>query len=67
MPVLVVSTNQGATHEVEVRDFHDAECEMNRFGREYLVNHPNDRIIDASVVSHGNIIARYYNGRLEVF
>ena len=67
MPVLVISTRQGATHEVEVRDFHDAEREMNRFNREYLANHPNDRIIDASVVAHGNVIARYHNGRLEDF
>lgn len=67
MPILVISTWQGATHEAEVRDFHDANREIDRFNRQYLANHPNDRIVDASVVAHGNIIARYNNGRLEDF
>ena len=67
MPVLVITTRQGATHEAEVRDFHDANREMNRFCREYLINHPNDKIIDASVVAGGSLLARYRNGRLEDF
>lgn len=67
MPVLIISTRQGATHEVEVRNFHDANREIDRFNRQYLANHPNDAIVDMSVVSHGNIIARYFNGRLEDF
>ena len=67
MPVLVISTRQGATHEVEVRDFYDANREIDRFNRQYLANHPNDTIVDMSVVSNGNIIARYFNGRLEDF
>lgn len=67
MPVLIISTRQGATHEAEVRDIHDAEREIARFERTYLVNHPNDRIIDASVETHLGIIARWRNGRLEDF
>lgn len=67
MAVLVISTYHGATHEAEVRDFHDAEREIDRFNRQYLANHPNDRIVDASVVVCGNIIARYNNGKLEDF
>ncbi len=67
MPVLVISTRQGMTYEAEVRDFHDANREIDHFGREYLSNHPNDKIVDASVVAGGSIIARYFNGRLEDF
>ena len=67
MPFLVISTQQGITHEVEVRDFHDANCKIDRFSRQYLTNHLNDMITDMNVVSNGNIIARYFNGRLEDF
>ena len=67
MPVLVISTRQGMTYEVEVRDFHDANREINHFSREYLLKHPSDKIVDATVVAGGNIIARYCNGRLEDF
>lgn len=67
MAILVISTWQGATHEVEVRDIHDAEREMARFSREYMANHPNDRIVDASVVSRGGIVSRWRDGRLEDF
>ena len=67
MPVLVISTRQGMRYEAEVRDSHDAEREIGRFQRAYLVNHPNDRIMDASVLARGSILARFHNGRLENF
>ncbi len=67
MPVLVISTRQGMTHEAEVRDYRDANHEINRFRREYLLNHPGDLIVDISVVAGGNVIARYRNGEIEEF
>ena len=67
MAILVISTRQGATHEAEVRDTREADHEVERFRRAYLANHPHDAIADISVVSHGNIIARYKNGGVEEF
>jgi hypothetical protein len=67
MVVLVITTNQGKRYEAEVRDHRDANLELVRFSRQYLANHPSDRIVDASVISRGSIIARYHNGRLEDF
>ena len=67
MAVLVISTSMGTTHEAEVRDVHDAEQEIRRFERVYLASHPNDKIIDASVVGRGGVIARWRGGRLEDF
>lgn len=67
MAVLVICTNRGVRCEAEVRDARDAEREINYFQRKYLVNHPDDRIINASVILNGNVVARYHNGRLENF
>ena len=67
MPVLVITTRQGMRYEAEVRDFHDANHEINHFEREYLLNHPSDRITDASIIDHGNIISRFRNGAIEDF
>ena len=67
MAILVITTRQGTTHEAEVRDTNEANLEIGRFERAYLANHQNDSISDISVVSRGNIIARYRNGGVEDF
>ena len=67
MAVLVISTHRGKRYEAEVRDYRDAEREISRFQRLYIANHPNDKIVDASIISRGGVIARCRNGRLEAF
>ena len=67
MARLIISTRQGVTYEAEVRDFHDAEREMRYFERQYLSNHFNDSIVDASVIAGGSIISRFRGGSFEPF
>ncbi len=67
MARLIISTRQGITYEAEVRDIHDAEREMRYFNGAYLSNHPNDVIVDASVIAGGSVISRLRGGSLEGF
>ena len=65
---LVITTRQGRTHHVAVRDWREASAELARFVRDYGSNHSGDEIVDASVLDRlGNRVSRYGRGGLEVF
>ena len=65
---LVISTRNGNRHSVAVRDYREANAELARFKNDYFRSHPNDEIIDASVLnSVGDRVSRFFGGQLEVF
>lgn len=65
---LVISTRKGARYHANVRDWREANSELARFQQIYFRNHPNDSVVDASVLScSGNRVARFNGRQLEMF